>query len=246
MELEKSFVPLRWQARGPAAYTISAPARGCFFLEGKKWAHPHINKGMIGMQRTREERLKEFLREIRQELDCVAQKRGLYTAVVRNYVAIQIKLLMEDDFVSANTRLKFAHRMLTDPFAQDDVEDFHEALCAFDLGFFVASLWAHFDDEIEAMAKAIWDSRQEFLPYMAEALRVAYLFSIYLKDGTKPRWAFYYALKSTNYMCVVFDYCSIYYNKCIGEVLPVALQNKLKQILYAYAHKCKRGGAPEA
>ena len=217
-----------------------------FFLGDEKCAHPHINKRMSGVQRTREERLKEFLREIRQELDCVAQKRGLYAAVVRNYVAIQIKILMEGNFVLANTRLKFAHRMLTDPFAQDDAEDFYEALCAFDLGFFASSLWAHFDDDIEAMAKPIWDSRQEFLPYLSEALRVAYLFSIYLKDGTKPRWAFYYALKTTNHMCGVFGYCSIYYNKCIGEVLPAALQNKLKQILYAYAHKCKRGGAHEA
>jgi hypothetical protein len=200
---------------------------------------------MTGMQKPQAERLKEFLQEIMQELDSVVQKRGLYAAVVRNYVAIEIKLLIEDDFVSADTKLKFAHRMLTVPYAQDDPEDFHEALCAFDLGFFAASLWVYFDDEIEAIAKPIWGARQEFLPYLAESLRVAYLFSIYLTDGAEPRRAFYYALKSTNHMYGFFDSCSVYYNKSIREILPAAVQNKLKQMLYAYARKCKREEEPE-
>jgi hypothetical protein len=211
---------------------------------GEKCAHSHINKGMTGMQKPKAERLKTFLQEIRQEVDSVVQKRGLYAAVVRNYVAIEIKLLMEGNFVLANTRLKFAHRMLTDPYAQDDAEDFHEALCAFDLGFFAAILWVYFDDEIEAIAKSIWGASQEFLPYLAEALRVADRFSNYLKSGIKQRWAFYYALKAPNGMYTVFDY-SIYQYKSISEVLPSALQNKLKQMLYACVHKCKRDGAPE-
>jgi len=218
------------------------PQGGVSFLRAKKCARPDINSfGMTGKQKPRPEALKEILQEIMQELDSVVQKRGLYAAVVRNYVAIEIKLLIEDDFVLADTKLKFAHRMLTDPYAQDDPEDFHEALCAFDLGFFAASLWVHFDDKIEAMAKSIWASRQEFLPYLAEAFRVAYLFSIYLRDGAKPRWAFYYALKTTNHMYGSFDSCSVYHNKSIGEILPAKVQNKLKQILYAHAREYKRG-----
>jgi hypothetical protein len=201
---------------------------------------------MTGMQKLKHERLKEFLQEIRQELDCVVQKRGLYAAVVRNYVAIEIKLLMVGDFVSANTNLKFAHRMITDSYAQDDAEDFHEALGAFDLGFFAASLWVHFDDEIEAMAKLIWEARQEFLPYLSESIRVVYLFSNYLKDATKPRRALYYALKTPNHMYNVFDY-SVYQYKSIGKTLPKAVTKKLKAILYKYArkHKGTRRGGPK-
>jgi hypothetical protein len=195
---------------------------------------------MKEMQKSKDKKLKTFLQEIRQELDCVVQKRGPYAAVVRNYVATEIKLLMADDFVEANVRLGLAHRMITDPFAQDDPEDFWEALCAFDLGFFAASLWAHFDDEIAAMAKPIWEARQRFLPYLDEALRVAYLFSIYLKDGTKPRWAFYYALKTPNHMYTIFDY-SVYQYKSIGEVLPKPVLNDLKQILYAHARRVRGG-----
>jgi hypothetical protein len=195
---------------------------------------------MTGVQKARDKRLIEFLQEIRQELDCVVQRRGVYAAVVRNYVAIEIKLLLERNFVLADTRLKFAHRMITDAYAQDDPQDFYEALCAFDLGFFAATLWVHFDDEIGAMAKLIWEARQKFLPYLSESLRVAYLFSNYLKSGTKPRWSFYYALKTRNYMHLVFDY-SVYQYKSIGEVLPEAVLNDLKQILYAHAREWGRG-----
>jgi hypothetical protein len=199
---------------------------------------------MTEMQTSIAERLRGFLQEVRQELDFVVQKRGLYAAVVRNYVAIELKLLREDNFVMAMEKLRLAHRMITDAFAQDDPEDFYEALCAFDLGFFASSLWVYFDDDIEVMATQIWRARREFLPYLNEALRVAYLFSIYLNDGNKPRWAFYYALKTTNHMYLVFDSCSVYYNRCIGNILPEAVQNKLKQILYTYASERKRKEKP--
>jgi hypothetical protein len=191
---------------------------------------------MTEVQKAKDGRLKTILQEVRQELDCVVQKRGLYAAVVRNYVAIELKLLMKGYFVEANTKLKLAHRMLTDGFAEEDREDFYEALCAFDLGLFAASLWVHFDDEILVLATPIWRTRQKFLPYLSEALRVAYLFSNYLKDGTKPRWAVYYALKTPNYMYTIFDY-SVYQYKSIGEVLPKAALNDLKQILYAHARR---------
>jgi hypothetical protein len=199
---------------------------------------------MIGMQKSKAERLHGFLQEVRQELDFVVPKRGLYAAVVRNYVTIELKLLREGDFVAAMAKLRFAHRMITDAFAQEDPEDFHEALCAFDLGFFASSLWVYFDDDIEVMATQIWRARREFLPYLAEALRVAYLFSIYLYDGNKPRWAFYYALKATNDMYLVFDSYSVHHNRCIGDILPEAVRNKLKQILYAYASEHKRKEKP--
>jgi hypothetical protein len=216
---------------------LHLPPKVAFFGGGaEKCARPDINKGMTEVQKAKDERLKAILQEVRQELDCVVQKRGPYAAVVRNYVAIGLKLLMEGYFVEADIKLKLAHRMLTDGFAEEDREDFYEALCAFDLGFFAASLWVHFDDEIEAMATSIWRIRQKFLPYLSEALRVAYLFSIYLKDGTKPRWALYYALKAPNYMHTAFDY-SVYQYKSISEVLPKPVLDDLKQILYAQARR---------
>jgi hypothetical protein len=191
---------------------------------------------MTEVQKAKDERLKAILQEVKQELDCVVQKRGLYAAVVRNYVAIELKLLMKGYFVEANTKLKLAHRMLTDGFAEEDREDFYEALCAFDLGLFASSLWIYFDDEIFALATLIWRARQKFLPYLSEGLRVAYLFSNYLKDGTKPRWAVYYALKNPNYMYTVFDY-SVYQYKSIDKVLPKAVLKDLKQILYTHARR---------
>jgi hypothetical protein len=36
VKVRQVFVPLRWQAGGSAAPTISAPARGCFFFGGVK------------------------------------------------------------------------------------------------------------------------------------------------------------------------------------------------------------------
>jgi hypothetical protein len=217
------------------------PRKGVFLFMAKSVRVQTSIKDMTGVQKARDKRLIEFLQEIGQELDCVVQRRGIYAAVVRNYVAIEIKLLLEGNFVLANTRLKFAHRMITDAYAQDDSQDFYEALCAFDLGFFAAALWVHFDDEIAAMAKPIWEVRREFLPYLSEALRAAYLFSINLNDGTKPRWSFYYALKTPNHMYTAFDY-SVYQHKSIGEVLPPVVQNTLKKVLYAHARGRLRSG----
>jgi len=221
------------------AYHIR-PRKGVFLFGTKSVRDQTLIKDMTGVQKVRDKRLIEFLQEIGQELDCVVQRRGFYAAVIRNYVAVGIKLLMKGCFPEAHAKLELAHRSLTDGFAEEDPEDFYEALCAFDLGFFATALWAHFDDEIEAMAKPIWEARQKFLPYLSEAFRVAYLFSNYLKDGTKPRWSFYYALKTPNYMHIRFDY-SVYVYKSIGEVLPEAVLNDLKQILYAHAREWGRG-----
>jgi len=224
-----------------SAYHIR-PRKGVFLFWGtENCARPDINKGMTGTQKSCEGRLQELLIEIRQELDRVVQKRSFCAAVIRNYVAQEIELLMKGDFVLAKGRLNLAHRTFFDPYTLDDSEDIHEALCALDLGAFACSLWVYWD-EVEGVVRQIWQAKEVFSPYLDEAIRASYLFSLNLTWGMKPRWALYYALKTTNHMYLLFDSYSIHQNKTIGEVLPEAAVNRLRDILYVYARRQNRDG----
>ncbi len=187
----------------------------------------------------REERLREFLQEVRQELDRVVQRRELFAAIVRGYVAKEIELLMQGRMVEARQKLDLAYRTLFQTEAQDDLEDFYEALCAFDFGFFAYSLRVYFDD-VEWIARQIWQARREFIPILEEALATARFFVLSLSDGVKPRWALHYALKRPNHMSSIFGHSFLYGNKPAGEVLGESALAKLKKLLRAYVRKhCK-------
>ena len=88
------------------------------------------------MQKTREELLKEFLQEIRQELDCGVRPRELYGAIVCVHVEKVIELLMQGKWSDALEKLELACKTLAQARAHTIPEDFYQALYAFDLGFF--------------------------------------------------------------------------------------------------------------
>jgi len=236
VELEKSFVPLRWQARGPAAYTISAPARGCFFLGSEKCAHSHINKGMTGIQKPCQEKQTELLKKIRLELDCIIHPCNLYVEKVRNLVEKLIELQIEKEQERSwyPEELIFAtcgaiREMSNDP------EAFYQSLCLFDLGLFAHLLDYCFLEGIWDVAEEIWCERKIFIPNLSDAIYVAERFAIHLRKGKGPRRSFCYALKEPNTMHRLLGDSSVYGNKPIGHVLGSAALTRLKEMLRSYA-----------
>ena len=189
---------------------------------------------MTGMQKTCEERLKEFLQEIRQELDCGVRPRELYGAIVCVHVEKVIELLMQGKWSDAREKLGLACKTLAQARAHTIPEDFYQALYAFDLGFFAYSLESYLY-EFEFIVRQIWHERKVFLPYLAEASWGAYLFAAYLRNGASPRWSFYYALKSLNYMRLILGHYAVNGTRSIGDFLVGAeAMAKLKEILRAY------------
>jgi len=191
-------------------------------------------------QNGREERLIELLADVREEIDRVVRRREIFAAVVRAYVVREIELLVMDKTLEAKQKLHLAYKELCRRGAQDDLEDFYEAVSAFDLGFFAYSLKLYFDD-FEWIAKQIWQERGRFMPCLDEAFAAARFFVFNLNSGDKPEKALYYALKRPNNMSSVFGYSFFHGIKPIGEIFGGATYIKLKEILRAYVREHSRG-----
>jgi hypothetical protein len=191
------------------------------------------------MQKPREERLTELLQEVKQELDSAVRPRELYAAIVCAYASKAIELLVRGEGVEASEKLRLACKTVAQAKTHASREDFYEALCALDLGFFAYSLESYLH-EIEIMARQIWYDRKEFMPQLSEAIRAAYLFAAYLRNGHSVRLAFYYTLQSLNHMRLILGHSAVYGNKLIGHVLGSSKLNRLKELLRAYV--CKRNG----
>jgi hypothetical protein len=197
---------------------------------------------MEAMQKPKAERLMAFLQEIRQELDCMVHPRELYGAIVCAHIEKVIELLIQGKGLDAREKLGLACKTLSQAKAQTSREAFHQALYGFDLGFFAYSLESYFH-EIEFIARQIWNERKVFLPHLSEALRGAYLFAAYLRNGSSPRWSFYYALKSLNHMRLILGHYAVNGTSSIGDFLVGAeAMAKLKEILRAYV-RGQRGSA---
>jgi hypothetical protein len=189
---------------------------------------------MTEMQKPREEMLKEFLQEVQREVDYVVRPREIFGAIVCMHVEKVIELLVQGKWADAREKLGLACKTLAQAKADAIPEDFNQALYAFDLGFFAYSLESYLY-EFEFIVRQIWHERKVFLPHLAEALRGAYLFAAYLRNGSSPRWSFYHALKSLNYMRLILGHYAVNGTCPIGHFLAGAAMTKLKDILRAYA-----------
>jgi hypothetical protein len=144
-----------------------------------------------------------------------------------------IELLVQGKWSDAREKLGLACKTLAQAKADAIPEDFNQALYAFDLGFFAYSLESYLY-EFEFIVRQIWHERKVFLPHLAEALRGAYLFAAYLRNGCSPRWSFYHALKSLNYMRLILGHYAVNGTCPIVHFLAGAAMTKLKDILRAY------------
>ena len=203
---------------------------------------------MTGVQKTREEKRKEFLQEVRRELDSldsIIHSHNFWLWVVRTFVATEIDLLIEKQFIAAVQARRFAYGALCQAKTQVDPEAFHEALCAFDLGAFAANLWVHFtyfrEDEQDIIYQ-IWHARKEFLPNLADAFDAAFSFAGHMRRGNSPGFGFYYTLKRPNGMYATFGESFLYHDKPIGHILSEAAMKRLKKIFRAYV-RARKGGA---
>jgi hypothetical protein len=145
-----------------------------------------------------------------------------------------IELLAQGKWSDAREKLGLACKTLAQAKAHAIPEDFNQALYTFALGFFAYSLESYLY-EFEFIVRQIWHERKVFLPHLAEALRGAYLFAAYLRNGYSPRWSFYHALKSLNYMRLILGHYAVNGTCPIGHFLAGAAMTKLKDILRAYA-----------
>jgi len=211
----------------------------------EKCARPDINKGMTGEQKTREEKRKEFLQEVRGELDRLIHSHSFGVRVVRACVAAEIELLIEDRFTGAVEERWSAYRALCQEKPQVDPEAFHEALCAFDLGAFANSLWVHFtyfrEDEQDIIYQ-IWHARKDFLPNLDDVFLVIFDLVLRVRGERNLGLGFYYALKRPNGMYATFGESFLYHDKCIGHVLSEKAMKRLKDIFRAYVRE-RKGGA---
>ena len=223
------------------AYHIR-PRKGVFLFWGEKCARPDINKVMTGEQKTREEKRKEFLQEVRRELDSVIHSHRFWVRVVRACVAAEIELLIEDRFIGAVEARWFAYRALCQAKTQVDPEDFHEALCAFDLGAFAASLWVHFtyfrEDEQDIIYQ-IWHARKDFLLNLDDVFHVISDLVLRVRGDRNLGLGFYYALKRPNGMYAAFGESFLYHDKPIGHILSEVAMKRLKKIFRAYVRQRK-------
>jgi hypothetical protein len=218
---------------------LHSPPQGGVSFWAKKCARSDINKGMIGMQKPREERLTELLKEIRQELDCIIHPCNLHVEMVRNLVAKLIELQIEEK----HERRWYPEQVISATCeaireTSNDPEGFYQSLCLFDLGLFAYSLGYCLLEDIGDVVEEIWRERKIFIPNLSDAIYVAYLFAIHLRKGKGPKRSFRYALREPNTMHKVFKVfrgALIYGEKPIGHVLGSAALTRLKELLRAYA-----------
>jgi len=200
---------------------------------------------MTGAQKTREEKRKEFLQEVRGELDSVIHSHRFWVRVVRACVAAEIDLLIEDRFIGAVEAHRFAYRALCQTKTQVDPEAFHEALCAFELGAFANSLWVHFtyfrEDEQDIIYQ-IWHARKDFLPNLDDVFLVIFDLVLRVRGNRNLGLGFYYALKRPNSMYATFGTSFLYGAKPIGHILSDAAMKRLKEIFRTYVWE-RKGGA---
>jgi hypothetical protein len=206
---------------------------------------PDINNGITGMQKLLEERRKEFLQEIRKELDCVIQSHRFWVRVVRACVAAEIELLIEDRFIEACEAHRSAYEALCQAKAQVEPEVFYEALYAFDLGAFANSLWVrftYFREDEQDLIYQIWHARNDFLPNLDDIFLVIFDLVLRVRLDSDLGLGFYYALKRPNGMYADFGESFLYQDKPIGHVLKEMAIKRLKEIFRAYVRK-RKGGA---
>jgi hypothetical protein len=189
------------------------------------------------VHKTREERLKEFLQEILQELDSVLRPCNLQVELVRNLVTKVIGMQMGEEEGDRRNLLISAYKTVHQIDAENNSEAFYQALSVFDIGVFAYSLGYQFD-LIEGIAKEIWRERKVFSPNLSDAAYAAFCFVCHLKRGKGPKRSFRYALRELNTMYKVeqiYSVQSVYGNKPIGHVLSSAALSKLKELLRMYA-----------
>jgi hypothetical protein len=199
---------------------------------------------MTGVRKRLEERQKEFLQEVRRELDCIIQSHRFWVRVVRACVATEIELLIEERFIEACEAHRSAYEALFQAKAQADPEVFNEALYAFDLGAFANSLWVrftYFREDEQVLIYQIWHARNDFLPNLDDIFLV--IFDLVLRvrldlDGDLGL-GFYYALKRPNGMYADFGESFLYQNKPIGHILKETAMKRLKEIFRAYVRERK-------
>jgi hypothetical protein len=191
---------------------------------------------MTEMRKPREERLKEFLQEIWQEL-VVVHPRDLQVEMVRNLAAKAIEIQMGKEKGDGRNVLISAYKTILQIDARSSPEAFYQALCVFDIGCFAYSLGYQFD-LIEEVIKEIWRERKVFSPNLSDAAYTAFCFVSHLLRGKGPKRAFRYALREFNTVYKVsrtYSVQSVYGDKPIGHVLSSAALTRLKELLRAYA-----------